>query len=51
MTQTPDGFDEKFYLEVNPDVMAFVNAGGFSSGLEHYLKYGIAEGRRFKRSV
>jgi hypothetical protein len=51
MTQSPAGFDEQFYLEVNPDVRASVNAGRFSSGLEHYLKYGKTEGRRFKRSV
>lgn len=38
-------FDESFYLANNPDVSAAVNAGIFSSGLQHFQLSGIAEGR------
>lgn len=38
-------FDESFYLANNPDVAAAVAAGTFSSGLDHYIQFGEAEGR------
>ena len=38
-------FDEGFYLAVNHDVHALRRAGAFSSGLEHFLVEGFAEGR------
>lgn len=38
-------FDESFYLSKYPDVKAAVDAGGFSSGLEHFQQYGLVEGR------
>lgn len=38
-------FDENYYLANNPDVQAAVNAGAFSSGLQHFEQYGLAEGR------
>lgn len=38
-------FDESYYLAINPDVQAVVNAGVFSSGREHFELYGLAEGR------
>lgn len=38
-------FDENTYLSKNPDVKAAVEAGGFKSGLEHFQKHGLAEGR------
>lgn len=37
--------DENYYLNNNPDVKAAVQAGAFASGLEHFQKYGLAEGR------
>ena len=40
-----DDFDEAEYLADNPDVAAAVAAGYFGSGLEHYLAFGLAEGR------
>ncbi|MFB2936320.1 hypothetical protein ACE1B6_13795 [Aerosakkonemataceae cyanobacterium BLCC-F154] len=38
-------FNESFYLAHNPDVQTAINAGYFSSGLEHFQKFGLAEGR------
>lgn len=38
-------FDEAFYLASNPDVAAAVARGEFSSGLEHFQRFGQAEGR------
>ncbi|MFB2898340.1 hypothetical protein ACE1CI_35940 [Aerosakkonemataceae cyanobacterium BLCC-F50] len=38
-------FNESFYLAHNPDVQTAVKAGYFSSGLEHFQKFGLAEGR------
>ena len=39
-------FDERSYLELYPDVAAFVREGKFGSGFEHYCAAGHAEGRR-----
>lgn len=38
-------FDEQAYLAANPDVAASVASGAFSSGADHYAKYGVNEGR------
>ena len=38
-------FDESFYLNQNPDVADAVNAGVFSSGYQHFVLSGLAEGR------
>ena len=45
MSAEPEDFDEEWYLRHNPDVAAVVSAGGFPSGLHHYLTHGKAEGR------
>jgi len=38
-------FNESFYLAHYSDVQASVKAGFFSSGLEHFQKFGLTEGR------
>ena len=38
-------FEEGFYLASYPDVKAAVDAKRFNSGLEHFQKQGLAEGR------
>lgn len=43
----PAGFDEAYYLESNPDVAAAVRAGHFTSGGQHYMRHGMAEGRPY----
>jgi predicted SAM-dependent methyltransferase len=43
-------FDEKSYLQANVDVRAAVEARQFSSGKEHYLKFGYSEGRPLRIS-
>ena len=43
----PADFDETVYLQLNPDVAAAVSAGTLESGLDHYLRYGAREGRRY----
>ncbi|MDB9525842.1 integrin alpha [Oscillatoria sp. CS-180] len=40
-----DFFDETYYLAQNPDVARGVNQGLFTYGFEHFLKFGLAEGR------
>ncbi|HEY5301150.1 MAG TPA: hypothetical protein VIJ55_10780 [Acetobacteraceae bacterium] len=54
MTEPPDpppdfdpDFDEAAYLKLYPDIAAAVSSGKRRSGLEHYLRYGRAEGRHF----
>lgn len=42
-------FDSAYYLTMNPDVAAALDAGIFSNALEHYVKYGQAEGRNANR--
>ncbi|MEN9783377.1 MAG: Ubiquinone biosynthesis O-methyltransferase [Pseudomonadota bacterium] len=41
-----DAFDEQYYLDAYPDVAAAVQMGMFTSGREHYLRHGRAQGRR-----
>ena len=43
----PPHFNEELYLRLNPDVRLAVAAGNFSSGREHFDRYGRAEGRPF----
>ncbi|MDB9525092.1 VCBS domain-containing protein [Oscillatoria sp. CS-180] len=38
-------FDETYYLSQYPSVSAAVNSGAFSSGFEHFVNFGLAEGR------
>lgn len=38
-------FDEKAYLERNPDVQRAVATGQFKSGFDHFMKFGRFEGR------
>jgi hypothetical protein len=45
----PPDFDDAAYLAENPDVLAAVEAGVFSSGFNHYILYGRHEGRRRSR--
>ena len=46
--RVPDAtFDEEAYLRLYPDIAAAVSSGKRESGLEHYLRYGRAEGRHF----
>src|SRR5437763_684512 len=41
----PDDFDEETYLALYPDVAAYVAAGTFRSGYDHWLTVGEKEGR------
>jgi len=43
--QITDDFDEAFYLSAYRDVKLAVDAGAFQSGLDHYLIFGMGEGR------
>ncbi len=43
-TRIPN-FNEASYLEHNPDVAQAVTNGHFTSGAEHYIRFGRAEGR------
>ena len=45
------GFDEELYLRLNPDVRQAVAAGKFRSGLDHYERYGRAEGRPYRTAI
>ncbi len=40
-----ENFDESAYLQLNADVRAAVPNGGFSSGWDHYIRYGYKEDR------
>lgn len=44
-----DLINEADYMAANPDVAAAVKRGQFSSGYEHYIKYGKKEGRMLKK--
>lgn len=39
-------FNEDYYLNSNPDVYAAVQAGDYTSGLQHYELHGQSEGRQ-----
>ncbi|MBD2261264.1 FG-GAP-like repeat-containing protein [Pseudanabaena sp. FACHB-2040] len=38
-------FDETYYLSTNPDIAKAVAQGTFAYGFEHFLLYGVKEGR------
>ena len=38
-------YDETFYLRHNPDVANAVRVGAFSSGFDHFVNFGVREGR------
>ena len=42
----PLEYNEGEYLELNPDVAVAIEKGQFTSGIEHYLKYGFNENRK-----
>ena len=46
VVRTRRQFDDSAYLAAHSDVALSVNTGTFSSGWEHYLQHGKAEGRR-----
>ena len=38
-----------FILDLNPDVAQSVARGKYTSGIEHYLKYGFNENRKINK--
>ena len=48
---TYKNFDEKNYLDANPDVKKAIERGDFVDGLEHYKKFGIKEMRPLKNET
>lgn len=44
-------FDEERYLATYPDVAKAVAAGHFQSGLDHFKRHGLREGRFSVREV
>ncbi|TWA58585.1 hypothetical protein FBZ82_1352 [Azospirillum brasilense] len=42
----PDGFDEEAYLAHNPDIRAALQGAPAGRALEHWLRWGVQEGRR-----
>lgn len=49
MPVAPSDFDEIYYLEHNADVKSAVEKGDLKSGLEHYMKFGYNENRKYKK--
>lgn len=45
----PKEYNEEAYLELNQDVKKAVESGTYTSGIEHYLKYGFNEGRKVSK--
>lgn len=45
----PPEYNEGEYLELNPDVAQAVTRGEYTSGIEHYLKYGFNENRKINK--
>ena len=45
----PVEYNEGEYLELNPDVAQAVAKGEYTSGIEHYLKYGFNENRKINK--
>ena len=45
----PVEYNEGEYLELNPDVAQAVARGEYTSGIEHYLKYGFNENRKINK--
>lgn len=46
VADTPDQFDEAWYLAAYPDVAEAIRQGNRASGWDHYVLHGKAEGRR-----
>lgn len=46
LPEVPPEYNEGEYLELNLDVAEAVARGEYTSGIEHYLKYGFNENRR-----
>jgi SAM-dependent methyltransferase len=44
-------FNEFIYLHIHEDVRRAVQNGGFSTGYDHYIKYGQQEGRQTSRFI
>jgi MoaA/NifB/PqqE/SkfB family radical SAM enzyme len=42
-------FDEQFYLRTYADVAEAVRSGAFANGYDHYIRFGMSEGRRPSR--
>ena len=38
-------YDESYYLRTYPDIQEAVRAGHFMCGFEHFMRYGVGEGR------
>ena len=49
MRPVPVEYNEGEYLELNPDVDQAVKNGEYTSGIEHYLKYGFNENRKIHK--
>ena len=49
LPSVPRDYKEGDYLDFNPDVAQAVKKGQFSSGAEHYLKYGYKENRKISK--
>lgn len=47
----PLDFVETAYLELHPDVAAAVESGAISSGAEHYVRWGMREGRLIRKGI
>ena len=45
----PVEYNEGDYLELNPDVAQAVKNGDYTSGIDHYLKYGFNENRKINK--
>ncbi|MDR7927854.1 glycosyltransferase [Acidithiobacillus thiooxidans] len=45
--EMPSHWDEEKYLNANPDVLQSLRIGNFSSGYDHFIKFGMHEGRLF----
>ncbi|MGD1939880.1 MAG: Calx-beta domain-containing protein [Leptolyngbyaceae cyanobacterium] len=43
--QLAELFDETYYLAQNPDIANAVAQGGFATGYDHFVQFGINEGR------
>ena len=45
----PPEYNEGEYLELNPDVAHAIARGEYTSGIDHYLKYGFNENRKIHK--
>ena len=49
LPEVPPEYNEGEYLELNQDVAQAVARGEYTSGIEHYLKYGFNENRKVNK--